>query len=432
MPGVIPAERHRCGPPACPPRAILRAHERNEIFARVGAAVMKAVIVGGGIGGLCAALCLHRIGWQVQVLEQASTFSEIGAGIQLSPNGCKVLAALDLMPALLPLAFRPQRLEMRMGTSGRQIFSIALDAPALTRWGAPYLHIHRADLIQVLRQTLSARAPRALLADHRVQGYEPANQGVAAVLAEDARLRGDLLIGADGIHSCIREQLAGADAPRFTGNIAWRATVPMDRLGPHCPPPSACVWAGPNRHAVTYRLRGGTLANLVGVVEQQGWETESWTEQGTRAQALADFQGWHPVITTLIKQADAHFRWALLERPALPAWSEGRVVLLGDAAHPMLPSLAQGAAMAIEDGWALSQALHQHADTHDALKAYQNARQPRTTRVQQRARANLNTFHRAGRAAQFATYAPMWLAGKLIPRTIHASQDWLYGYDITA
>lgn len=386
----------------------------------------QALIVGAGIGGLTTALCLQRIGWNVVLLEQAQALSDIGAGIQISPNGTRILNALGVLDRLTKTHFQPERIEMRLGKSGRQVFSIPLREAAMQRWGAPYLHLHRADLINALKETLEDGAAHRLHTAHRVTGYRQDEQKIEAILADGTSLTGDALIAADGIHSTIREQMLGPQTPRFTGNVAWRATVPMDLLGDLAPPPTACIWVGPQRHAVTYRLRGGKLANFVGVVEQQDWQKESWTEAGDRADVLADFEGWHPTITRIISQAQQHYRWALFDREPLSRWTDGRAALLGDACHPMLPFLAQGAVMAIEDAWVLAQQLEQVTEPSRALSDYAHSRQPRSAKVQRGSRANMKTFHHRSPIA----YLPFWLVGKLRPQYFHARQDWLYGENL--
>ncbi len=387
---------------------------------------MRAIIVGAGIGGLSAALCLRRIGWQVCVLEQTDQLGEIGAGIQISPNASRLLGTLGVLDRVGPAAFEPERIEMRLGRSGREVFSIPLREAAMARWGAPYLHLHRADLLAALIGVLCEDSPDAVLTGKTVIGYTQEKQKIQADLADGSSVEADILIGADGIHSTIRDQMLGKQPPRFTGNVAWRATVPISSLGELAPPPTACVWVGPGRHAVTYRLRGGALINFVGVVEQQGWETESWTEQGRCEDVLADFSGWHPIITNLIRQADSHYRWALFDRAPLKQWTDGRAALIGDACHPMLPFLAQGAAMAIEDAWVLAESLKASTQPSQALQAYAAARLDRTRKVQAGSLANMRTFHHKHDLA----YLPLWLIGKLMPGFIHSRQDWIYGLDL--
>ena len=393
---------------------------------------MKALIAGGGIGGLTAALALAARGWDVEVLEQAPVLSEVGAGLQLSPNAMQVMRALELEEAVAAVAFRPEALELRLGESGQGVFSIPAGAAAEARWGAPYLHVHRYDLLGVLAEALRVRAPEAIRLSARVIGYTHLPRGVRALLENGSTLDADLLVGADGIHSAIRAQMIGPDRPDFTGNVAWRAVVPTAALGEDAPPPTACVWAGKGRHAVTYRLRNGELSNFVGVTERKGWCEESWTEAGTREEALADFAGWVPEVTRLIEAADSHYRWALFDRKPLSRWSEGPVALLGDACHPTLPFLAQGAAMAIEDAFVLARECHRLAsDIPAALLAYHRKRIARTTRVQAGSRANMKTFHRRFAPMRLATYGPMWMAGRMSPGFVRSRLDWLYGHDVT-
>ena len=392
---------------------------------------MKILISGGGIGGLAAALCFLHHGAEVTVLEQAPELGEVGAGIQIPPNAMKVFAALGLDAALAETAFEPEAIEARMGRSGLELFHIPLGENAVKRWGAPYLHIHRADYISVLAKALRDESPDGLHLGAEIIDYTQTEDAVEVQLADGRRITGDALIGADGIHSPVREQMLGAEKPIFTGNVAWRAVVPMAALGADGPRPTACAWMGPGKHCVTYRLRRGTLANFVGVVERDDWTTESWTERGTREAALADFEGWHPTITRMLGEADALYRWALFDRAPLPQWVNGRVGLLGDAAHPMLPFMAQGAAMAVEDAWVVAREVTQKPSPARGLEAYQHLRQTRTGRVQAGSRANAKTFHKRTWAGQLATYGPMWLAGKFAPMAVHKRQDPLYGYDVT-
>ena len=392
---------------------------------------MKAVIIGGGIGGLTAALCCQHIGWDVTVLERASELAGMGAGIQISPNAMKVFEALGLSEALDHVGFRPEAIELRMGRSGHRLIRAPLGPTAMARWGAPYLHIHRADLIKVLRTALQARASSALQLGMDVQAYSEEDAGACALMADGTHIAGDVVIGADGIHSGVRRQMIGPDAPVFTGNVAWRAVVPVERLGTDRPDPVAGAWMGRGKHAVTYLLAGGKLANLVAVVERDDWTGESWSERGDRAEALADFAGWHPKVRRILEQADSLYRWALFDRPPLDSWTQGHTTLIGDAAHPMLPFMAQGAAMAIEDGWALAAKLSQQKDNIPAaLASFETLRQKRANRIQAGSRSNAKTFHQRSFAGRLVTYGPMWLAGRIAPQIGLARQDPVYGYDI--
>ncbi len=385
----------------------------------------EVLIVGAGIGGLTLAHALIQKGISVRILERAPALENVGAGIQIPPNAMKVLRAIDLEDAIKKHAFQPKAIEARMGKSGRHIFNIPLAHAAENRWGAPYLHIHRADYIAAL----SGQLPAGVLdLNARVTGYENQEDGVSVKITDGQEIWCKYLVGADGIRSSIREQMLGPDVPQFTGNMAWRAVVPTDRLGEFAPNPTACAWFGPGRHAVTYRLGvDGEITNFVGVVEQEAWQEEGWSIPGEQADVLADFSGWHPTLTTLIKNADNFKRWALFDRAPLDHWVDGRVVLMGDAAHPMLPFLAQGAAMAVEDAWVLAETI----SNGQPLAAYENLRLARTSKVQAASRGNMGLFHKSSLLSQLMTYGPMWLAGKLDPNIVHRRMDWLYGFDVT-
>ncbi|MGB6230292.1 MAG: FAD-dependent monooxygenase [Litorimonas sp.] len=395
---------------------------------------MRILIAGGGIGGLTAALCAAHRGHRVELFERATAFAEVGAGIQLPPNAMNVFRALGLDERLASVAFRPEAIEMRMGRTGRAVFQVSLGDRAPRRWGAPYLHIHRADYVSVLAEALQNDPKISVHLGASVERFAQTERDVSVELGDGRTVRGDVLIGADGIRSRVRAQMHGPDDPVFTGNVAWRVVVPMDRLGSLAPDPTACAWVGKGRHAVTYRLRRGELANFVGVVERDDPADDGWSARGSREDALRDFVGWHPVIASILQAAGADdvYRWALYDRLPLRSWTQGRATLLGDAAHPMLPFLAQGAAMAVEDAWVLARDLSEPGrSVEQALQAYQSARLARTARVQAASRANMKTFHRRTLPAQLATYGPMWLAGHVAPWIVRRRLDWLYGHDVT-
>jgi len=391
---------------------------------------LRIIIVGAGIGGLTAALCCAHQGFKPIVLERAAMAGDVGAGIQIPPNAMKVFDAIGIADRISRDAFEPDAIEARMGPSGRRLFQIPLKTYAQTRWGAPYLHIHRTDYIAALMDSL--RGQGVIQFGAKIKKFSQDEGAVCVQLEDGSNVCGDVLIGADGIHSVIREQLHGSDAARFTGNVAWRAVVPIAALGDLAPDTTACLWMGPGRHAVTYRLRRGELANLVAVVERADWQEEGWAVKGNLAEAQADFAGWHPKILRLLEKAEILHRWALFDRKPLPFWSQGRVTLLGDSAHPMLPFMAQGAAMAVEDAWSVVSHLARVDRVEAALELYQTARITRTSKVQAASFANAKTFHQRTTLGQIMTYGPMWLAGHLVPTAIHRRQDWLYGYDVTA
>lgn len=377
----------------------------------------NVLIAGGGIGGLTAALCLARQGIGVTLFEQSAEFGEAGAGIQLSPNASRVLHALGLEAELQAQGFLPAGTQFRHWRGGQVVSESALGAQVVEEYGAPYYHMHRGDLLQVLVKAARAEPLIALHTGAFVKDVEQTTNSVSVRLqkenpAEQLTFEGEALIGADGIHSTVRAALWGDERARFTGNVAWRALVPVDRLPKGLIRPMSTVWWGPGKHFVHYYVRGGTLVNCVCVVEKTGWGVESWTERGELAELKADFSGWNDSIQRLIDNTDANslYRWALYDRPPMPVWRQGRVSLLGDACHPTLPFMAQGAAMAIEDAAVLagcmaratraSEGAHSGA-IERALQRYEDLRRERTASIQNGSRRNASVFHLSGVKAWF-------------------------------
>ena len=357
----------------------------------------RVLVAGGGIGGLAAALCLAKRGHDVTVFERGREFGEVGAGIQLSPNCTRVLHDLGLEEPLRATAFLPRGIQFRNWRNGRVIDQSALGEEAIRRFGFPYYHVHRADLLRVLVDAALASPNITLGRDAEVGCFDQDATRVSLTAATGG-YEGRLLVGADGIHSTVRAGLWGDDRPRFTGCVAWRALVPADRLPRDLIRPMATVWWGPGAHFVHYYVRRGELVNCVGVVEKAGWEVESWTERGDHNEFATDFAGWHDDIGRLIDNVDRDslFKWALHDREPMPRWGQGRITLLGDACHPTLPFMAQGAAMAIEDAAVLAGCLACDQDVAAALQRYEGLRRERTARVQQGSRRNATVFHLHG------------------------------------
>jgi salicylate hydroxylase len=351
---------------------------------------MKVLIAGAGIGGLTAAACLLKAGHDVQIFEQAPQLTEVGAGIQMSANAMHVLNDLGLGEAISAAAVRPQAYVFRLHDSGEEISRFALADEHQRLHRAPYNQLHRADF----QQLLARNARNAIRLNARVAGFEETDAGVRVRLASGETASGDLLIGADGLKSVIREQIAGAAQPKYTGDAAWRLTIPTHKLPRGFMDPVMSVWMGPGAHVVCYYLRAGALLNFVGLVETDEVAEESWTARFPWDKLKADFAGWHPDIQTVIGLADrdACYRWSLFYRPAITNWSTRRATLLGDSVHATLPYLAQGAAMAIEDAAVLTRALAM-AEVPEALQIYQRNRVARTTRVVEGSSANRTLFH---------------------------------------
>ena len=392
---------------------------------------MNIIIVGGGIGGLTAALVATHFGHNVTILEQAPQISEVGAGLQLSPNAMKVFRAIDAERTVSRYAFRPSSLTLRNGKSGSLLGSVPLGFAAEKRWGAPYLHIHRADLVQALLALLNERVPNCVKLNAKFQEYRFETNSVSVLLEDGQIFEGDLLIGADGLRSSVRSQIIGAQLPQYTGDVAWRAVVPVERLGKDAPEPAGTVWIGENKHAITYRLGKGNLVNFVGVTKDADWSDETWNAKGRRVDALNDFAGWHRSVIRIIEQADELYKWAIFSRPPLSAWTDRSVALLGDAAHPMPPYLAQGAAMAIEDAWAVISNLSNAAELTKSLVMYQTLRKPRTDKMQSLSAEQGKFYHLETPAAKILAESPSRIARQVAERAMLAQQDQIYGYDVT-
>jgi salicylate hydroxylase len=390
---------------------------------------MKIVVAGAGIGGLAASLALARAGYEVTAVERAARPLEVGAGLQLSPNAMKCLASLGVSEAVEAVSSEPEALELRLGRSGARIFSIPMGPAARKRYGAPYLHIYRADLVDVLTKA-AVEAGVRIRYGARILAFTRQDGEIRAGLDTGDILPADLLVGADGIRSTVRRRMLGEDRPRFTGSVAWRLTVPASAAPDLAP--VATVWAGRRRHAVTYRIRRGELINFVGVVETDRWRSEGWDEVGDPSELARDFEGWAEPIPSIIAAAKTCHLWALFDRDPLSRWSDGRVTLLGDACHPMPPFQAQGAAMAIEDAVVLARCLAQPGEEIEAgLQRYERLRKPRTTKVLMSARSNMGVFHRSNLLTRAATYGPMKIASLVAPAFVNSRQDWIYGFDAT-
>ena len=386
---------------------------------------MSILIAGAGIGGLTAAISLLRKGFKVRLFEQTAALGEVGAGIQSSANAVKVLYSLGLRDELDKVAVRPQSFDFRRFDTAELMHQIPLGAMHETAHGAPYYHIHRADIHALLARKVNELDPHCITLNAAAAGFEESAGGVTLKLIDGTQVKGDVLIGADGIKSTIRAQILGETPISYTGDIAWRALVPVERLPKDIMQRVSTVWCGPKKHAVMYYLRAGTLMNFVGLVEHAQAETESWTQKRPWAELKADFEGWHPMIQTVIDaiDKDSCFRYALNNRPPVANWSTAKVTLLGDAAHPTLPYMASGAAMAIEDAAVLARCLGDAADVNvsEALQRYQRNRLTRTARIVNESTASRGLYRIEDEDEMRKTFREKDI-GK-------SRTEWLYSYD---
>ena len=378
---------------------------------------MRVLIAGAGIGGLTAALALLRHGIEVEVYEQAPELKEVGAGLQLSANGTRVFYALGVGEQLKALSCEAQGKEIRLWNTGETWKLFDLGKVSVERYGFPYLTVYRPDLLDVLADAVGRSRIHLGI---KCSGFTQDAVGVTL----NGNIKGDALIGADGVHSTIRQRLFGADKPQFTGIIAWRGVIPLQ----DAPRMVGTNWVGPGGHVVHYPLRGGRVMNFVGALERSDWRVESWSTRGTTEELAADFAGWHEDVQALIRKIPAPYKWALMTRPPLERWTADRVTLLGDACHSMVPFLAQGAVMAIEDGYMLARCLKAFP-VAKALVRYENARRERTRRAVEGSADNIGRFHHRALAdpAQARDYVEREWAGQ----NVAARYEWLFRYDVT-
>jgi salicylate hydroxylase len=387
----------------------------------------SVAIIGGGIGGLAAAALLLRAGFDVHVYEQAAALGEVGAGINIGPNASRILHRLGVAEELRRVGVRPVTFDQRRWDDGRLLLRSPLGEPVESAFGAPYYTFHRGDLHRALA---GAVADDCLHLGHRFTGLADYGDRVEAHFDNGASIAVDVLLGADGIHSLVRHALFGAEKPRFTGCVAYRGLVRADRLRHLDLEFRNQIWMGPGRHFVHYFVSAGKLVNFVAVAEEDRWLRESWVDRGEVADALAAFAGWHDQVLSIIGAADETYKWGLFDRNPLPRWSVGRVTLLGDSCHPMLPFMGQGAAQAIEDAAALKSCLVKlPGDVPGALRLYEQLRLPRASRLQGMSQTNKVRFHlpdgrdQRERDAEMARGATDWSWGAI---------GWLYEHDAEA
>lgn len=345
---------------------------------------MRVAIVGGGIGGLTAALALAAHGLEPLVLEQAPALGEVGAGITISPNAGRVLDWLGLGDAVRAAGVLPGTQHIRDLATGRTLRTLARDSDLEARHGAPYRHLHRADLVAILADALGARAPGAIRTGSRVTAVTADGE---LLLEGGERLSADAVVGADGVRSVVRQGLFASAPPQFTGQVAWRGLVPTAALAGAAAADPPGIHVGPGRLVLRYPVRGGALTNYAIFVESDSWTEESWSTPSTREELLAHLPDACEGVRGLVEATPEPwlFKWALFAREPLATWVAGRVTLLGDAAHAMLPFMGQGAATAIEDAMVLARALAGFP-LAEALARYEAARRERTAMVQLQSR----------------------------------------------
>lgn len=385
----------------------------------------EVTILGAGVAGLALARALALRGAAVTLLEQADAIREVGAGLQISPNGAAVLDALGLGGAAAEVGLRAEAVELRDGLDGDLV--LRLDVARL-RPAQPYRFFHRADLIALLAEGARAAGVKIRLLQ-KIETVDLSGPRPRVVTAQGAEITPQLLIGADGLHSPTRAALNGAAKPFFTHHCAWRTVIPAEADAPAV----AEVHMGPGRHVVSYPLRGGRERNIVAIEERRSWVEESWSIRDDSMEMRLAFESFGPRVRGWLDQAQDVWLWGLFRHEVAPVWQrsldQGAVAILGDAAHPTLPFLAQGASMALEDAWTLAAALDR-APVAEALPAWQADRLPRCTRIVAAATGNARNYHLSGPMRGLA-HLGLRLGGALAPGLALSRFDWLYGHDVT-
>lgn len=382
---------------------------------------LRVVVAGAGIAGLAFAAALHRAGINCHVYEQAERLTQVGAGVQVAPNATRLLHRLDLHEHLRSVSVAPEAIEMRRWDDGRLLDRVRLGNLCRRRFGAPYYAVHRADLHRAL---LALVPPDRVHLGVRLLAVTQDADEARLHLADGTTVTADLAVGADGIHSNARALLK-ADRPRYSGHTIYRGLVPAERVPYLLTEPRVQLWLGPGRHLVCYPVSSGRQVSFGATVPASKWREESWSARGDVAELAAAYAGWHPDAVRLIGAAETVGRWALHDRDSLDRFTSGRVALIGDAAHPMLPFQAQGANQAIEDAFVLAACLAGAGPggLDAALRHYDRVRLPRTTRIQRQSRANAQTLHLADGDAQHRRDVAAQASSGM------DRYEWIFGYD---
>lgn len=375
----------------------------------------KVAVIGAGIAGLASATALAQRGAFVTVYERSEALGEVGAGLQVSPNGVAVLGALGLKEKAAKFANAPTSVKLCDMATSQQVASLSMGETAQNRWGQPFWQFHRADLLSVL-----------------VAGAYDA--GVEICLGQDVKTlptQSDLIVGADGVRSNLRQLMFDTPNAQFTGQVAWRGLLYASELPSEMMKNQATVFMGAGRHLVTYPLREGAILNFVAVEERADWAEEGWSIEDDPKNLRNAFKNSSPNVQGVLERVSETFLWGLFSHPYLPNWFKENVVLVGDACHPMLPFMAQGAVMALEDAWVLADSLDASNSIANGLASYQAKRQSRATRVQRAAQSNATVYHLRNPAAKFVAHTGLGMLSSIAPNALLGRFDWLYGCDVT-
>jgi salicylate hydroxylase len=362
----------------------------------------RVLIIGAGIGGLALALALQRRGRAVAVYERSPQLGEVGAGVMLTPNSNLILDHLGVLAEVEKGATRPGITQVRHYQTGAEMSTTHIGDAFTARFGKPYLDVHRVHIHAALHHAVRAADSGCIHVGHDLVDLSQDADGVMARFANGTTARGPVLVGCDGVRSVVKGKIGINDAARYTGNLAWRGLLPIESLPPHQRGPEITIWTGPGHHFVEYTIKNGMMKNYVAIANVATWEEEGWSIKAKVEDPLKEFAGWHQDVINIIAATppDGCLKWGLFDRDPLPRWSQDRVTILGDAAHPMLPFMAQGAAMALEDAIVLARCLERDAGIADALARYERARRERTGWCQLQSREAGKMFQRLASRAE--------------------------------
>ena len=385
------------------------------------------LIAGGGIGGMCAAAALLQRGFDVDIFEQADELREIGAGIQISPNGNRALDSIGAFETLRQLSCKAERKEVRLWNTGKVWKLFDLGALAIERYGYPYLTVYRPDLLKSVTDAVMRLKPEALHLNSKGASFVEKDGRIILTLESGKTIAGDALIGCDGVNSMVRRCTVNDSPPEFPKMMIWRGVIPLQALPQRMQTSMAVNWIGPNGHVVHYPLRDGEIMNLAATIEKPEWDEAAWMAEGTKKQCHEDYAGWHDDVHVMIDAAPKLIKWAYLVRKPLTRYAYGRAALLGDACHPTLPFLAQGAVMALEDGVVLARCFEKYADAPEALAAYEAARLVRDNKMVAGSNEMISRFH--NQDYRDPVKADEYISREWSGDAVAARYDWLFTYN---
>ncbi len=387
----------------------------------------KILIAGGGIGGMTVGAALLKRGFDIEIFEQAPELKEVGAGIQISPNGCRALDSIGAFETLRRLSCKAESKEVRLWNSGKTWKLFDLGPAGVARYGYPYLTVYRPDLLAACAEAVTRQRPEAVHLNSKIAGFEEKNGQVVLSLEDGRKIVGDGLIGCDGVNSVVRKFTANDAPSKYPGLMIWRGVIPLQSLPERMRASMAVNWIGPTGHCVHYPLREGEILNLAATIEKPVWDEDSWSVEGRKAQCHEDYAGWHDDVHTMIDAAPKLLKWAYLTREPLDRYTYGRAALLGDACHPTLPFLAQGAVMALEDGVVLARCLEKYDDVPTALQKYQDARLTRDNAMVAGATDMTSRFHND--AYRDPAAADDYINREWSAQAVEDRYEWLFTYD---